>query len=135
MNILIICASRGLGLEFVRQFRAEGATVTATARSATGVAAIEALGATAFTLDVTDAASASGLAACIDGAKFDLVIVNAGVSGPHTAGLDTPSEADFDSVMHTNVLGPMRILPQLADALATAQTGSFLCYDGTSIEW
>lgn len=118
MNILIIGASRGLGLEFVRQYRAEGAKVTATARSAPGVAMLEALGATAFTLDVTDAASASGLAWRIDGAKFDLAIVNAGVSGPRTAGLDTPSQADFDQVMHTNVLGPMRIVPQLTEALA-----------------
>ena len=29
-----------------------------------------------------------------------------------------PGEADFDAVMHTNVLGPMRVIPQVADALA-----------------
>ena len=82
------------------------------------MAALEALGATAFALDVADAVSASGLAWRVDSAGFDVVIVNAGVYGPRHTGLDTPTEADFDSVMHTNVLGPMRVIPQLADALA-----------------
>lgn len=118
MKVLVIGASRGLGREFVAQYLADGAQVTATARKPEDVAALEAKGATAFLLDVADATSASGLAWRIDNAGFDVVIVNAGVYGPDTVALDTPAEADFDTVMHTNVLGPMRVIPQLADALA-----------------
>jgi NAD(P)-dependent dehydrogenase (short-subunit alcohol dehydrogenase family) len=118
MHILIIGASRGLGLEFVSQYRAAGAAVVATARDEAGLQRIRALGAKALRLDVADAASASGLAWPIDGEIFDTVIINAGVFGPRSDGLQTPSEADFDAVMHTNVLGPMRVLPQLAEALA-----------------
>lgn len=118
MHILIIGASRGLGLEFVSQYRAAGAAVVATARDEAGLQRIRALGAKALQLDVADAASASGLAWPIDGEAFDTVIVNAGVYGPRSDGLQTPSEADFDAVMHTNVLGPMRVLPQLVEALA-----------------
>jgi len=118
MNILVIGASRGLGLEFVAQYRAEGAAVTATARGDEGLARLRALGAVALHLDVADAASAAGLAAQIAGQRFDVAIVNAGVYGPRTQGLATPSTAEFDAVMHTNVLGPMRLLPQLAAALA-----------------
>jgi NAD(P)-dependent dehydrogenase (short-subunit alcohol dehydrogenase family) len=118
MHILIIGASRGLGLEFVSQYRAAGAAVVATARDEAGLQRIRALGAKALQLDVADAASASGLAWPIDGEAFDTVIVNAGVFGPRSDGLQTPSEADFDAVMHTNVLGPMRVLPQLTEALA-----------------
>lgn len=117
-QVLIIGASRGIGLEFVRQYRAAGDRVVATARSEEALAALRALGATALKLDVTDTASASGLAWQIDGHQFDLVVINAGVYGPRSAGLQTPTEAEFDSVMHTNVLGPMRVLPQLVDALA-----------------
>ncbi|PZP28700.1 MAG: short chain dehydrogenase [Roseateles depolymerans] len=118
MHVLIIGASRGLGLEFVRQYRAAGAQVTATARDDEGLARITAQGAKPLKLDVTSTASVSGLAWQIDGEAFDVVVINAGVYGPRTQGLEAPTEADFDAVMHTNVLGPMRVLPQLQDALA-----------------
>jgi NAD(P)-dependent dehydrogenase (short-subunit alcohol dehydrogenase family) len=118
MQVLIIGASRGIGLELVRQYRAAGAAVTATVRDDAGRARLLALGATPVTLDLTDAASASGLARSIDGAALDVVVFNAGVYGPRTSGLDTPTEAEFDHVMRTNVLGAMRVLPQAAAALA-----------------
>lgn len=118
MNVLIIGASRGIGLELVRQYRADGAAVSASARSDEGLQRLRELGATPVRLDVADAAGAAGLAWQIDGARFDIAILNAGVYGPRTSGLDTPTEAEFDHVMHTNVLGAMRVLPQLAAALA-----------------
>ncbi|HEY8881467.1 MAG TPA: SDR family oxidoreductase [Roseateles sp.] len=118
MNVLIIGASRGLGLEFVRQYRAAGARITATARDEAALERLREHGALALKLDVADTASVSGLAWLIDGEAFDVVVINAGVYGPSTAGLETPTAADFDAVMHTNVLGPMRVLPQIAESLA-----------------
>lgn len=118
MNVIVIGASRGLGLEFVAQYRAEGAAVTATARDDAGLARLHALGASALRLDVTDAAGVAAWPQQIEGAAFDIAIVNAGVYGPRAQGLATPSQADFDAVMHANVLGPMRVLPALVDALA-----------------
>ncbi len=118
MRVLVIGASRGIGREFVRQYLADGAQVTATARRPEQLAELEAAGASAFALDVGDAVSASGVAWRIDAANFDIAIVNAGVYGPRHGGLETPSASDFDAVMHTNVLGPMRVIPQLADAFA-----------------
>ncbi|MDM4767800.1 SDR family oxidoreductase [Pelomonas sp. SE-A7] len=118
MQVLVIGASRGIGLEFVRQYRQAGAQVVATARSEDGLAELHKLGAKALKLDVADTASSSGLAWQIDGHQFDRVILNAGIHGTRTTGLQTPPQDEFDAVMRTNVLGPMRVLPQLVDSMA-----------------
>lgn len=117
MHVLVIGASRGLGLELVRQYRADGHTVVATARNDAGVARLAELGASALTLDVAQLASCAGLAWSIDGEAFDAAWLVAGVYGPRTGGLDAPSPADFDAVMHTNVLAAMRLLPMIAGHL------------------
>jgi NAD(P)-dependent dehydrogenase (short-subunit alcohol dehydrogenase family) len=120
MNVLVIGASRGIGLEFARQYREAGDAVTASARDDTGLERLRGLGATPIRLDVADTASGSGLGWQIDGSKFDVAIVNAGVSGTRVAPVEPPSEANFDAVMRTNVLGPMRVIAQIAEALAPA---------------
>ncbi|WP_022979601.1 SDR family oxidoreductase [Ideonella sp. B508-1] len=117
-SVLVIGASRGIGLELVRQHRAEGRAVVATARDDAGLARLQAMGARALKLDVASPVSVSGLAWQIDGESFDAVWFCAGVYGPSTTGLQPPTLADFDRVMHTNVLGAMQVLPQLLDALA-----------------
>lgn len=116
-HALIIGASRGIGAEFVRQYRAEGWQVTATARSDDALAALRAQRATAIALDVTSAESTSRLAWQLDGQSFDVIVNVAGVLQRQT-GLEPPSDADFDHTMHANVLATMRVLPQLADMLA-----------------
>jgi NAD(P)-dependent dehydrogenase (short-subunit alcohol dehydrogenase family) len=118
MHVLIIGASRGLGLEFVTQYRAEGADVSATARDDAGLARLAALGAHAIGLDVADAAAGQALAAALSGKAFDIAVFSAGVYGRSSSGLEPPSTSEFDHVMHTNVLGPMRVIPALAAALA-----------------
>lgn len=116
-HALIIGASRGIGAEFVRQYRAEGWQVTATARGDEALAALRAQGATAIALDVTSAESVSRLAWQLEGVSFDVIVNVAGVL-KRQSGLEAPSDADFDHTMHANVLAPMRVLPQLVDKLA-----------------
>lgn len=117
-SVLIIGASRGIGQELVRQHLAAGDQVVATARDGASRERLAAQGATPIELDVADVRSVAGLAWRLDGYQFDRVYYVAGVFGPRTQGLQPPSEQDFDAVMHTNVLGPMRVVPQLLDVLA-----------------
>ncbi|HEY1230842.1 MAG TPA: SDR family NAD(P)-dependent oxidoreductase, partial [Ramlibacter sp.] len=112
-TVLILGASRGIGHEFVRQYRAAGDRVIASARNAQGLQAIEALGARALKIDVADPASVSGLSWQLEGEKFDVAVYVAGVYS--TAGAtEPPTQQDFDRVMRTNVLGAMQAIPQVA---------------------
>ena len=113
MNVLLIGASRGIGLEFARQYIDAGDRVMATARDADGLARLRALGAEAFKLDVTDPASISGLSWKLDGEKLDVAIYVAGVFGTEGA-TSPPTQQAFDAMLHTNVLGAMQALPQVA---------------------
>ena len=113
MNVLLIGASRGIGLEFARQYCEAGERVIATARDTEGLARLDALGAQSMQLDVANPASVSALSWRLDGEKIDLAIYVAGVYA--TQGADTPpTREQFDHVMHTNVLGAMQALPQVA---------------------
>lgn len=120
-SVLVVGASRGIGLEFVRQYRSDGVPVVATHRVADAARALRDLGARPLALDVLDAGAADALTQLLAGEPLGLAIVNAGVFGPRTAGLAPPLGADFDHVMRTNVLAPMRLIPALAPPLAAAR--------------
>ncbi|MBU6465625.1 MAG: SDR family oxidoreductase, partial [Burkholderiales bacterium] len=106
-------------LELVRQLRAAGGRVIATVRTAEARAALQALGAEVLTVDVADPASASGLAWQLDGERLDLAFYVAGVM--RRPGATTPpTQQDFDAVMHTNVLGAMQAIPQVAPLVEAA---------------
>ncbi|MBA2962794.1 MULTISPECIES: SDR family oxidoreductase [Ramlibacter] len=122
---LVIGASRGIGLEFVRQYRQAGERVIATARSEQGLRLLESLGAQALPLDVADPASTGKLGRALDGEKLDLALYVAGVYS--TAGaVEPPTRQDFDRLMHTNVLGAMQVIPQVAPLVAAAR-GRLVC--------
>jgi NAD(P)-dependent dehydrogenase (short-subunit alcohol dehydrogenase family) len=123
MKILVLGASRGIGLEFVLQYRAAGEIVIATARDAEGLARIAALGAQALKLDVTEPASISGLGWQLDGEKIDLAIYVAGLMS-HGGAKQPPARDDFDRILRTNVWGAMQAIPLVAP-LVEAAHGKF----------
>ena len=137
-NVLIVGASRGIGLGLVREFAADGHRVTATVRDktkATDLAKIAdgAAGKVKIeTVDTADAKSADGLRERLAGETFDVVLVNAGVGGPQ-ANPRTVSDEDFNQLFLTNSLGPVRLAEMLVKqvkpqtgviGLITSQLGS-----------
>jgi NAD(P)-dependent dehydrogenase (short-subunit alcohol dehydrogenase family) len=121
-TVLVIGASRGIGLEFARQYFESGDRVLATARDEAGLQRLRDLGATAFRLDVSDPASVSGLAWQLDGEQIDIALYVAGVYSQ--SGADTPpTQPEFDKLMHTNVLGAMQTIPQVAPLVEAAAQG------------
>ena len=121
-TILIIGASRGIGLAFVRQYREAGDRVIATARDDAALAQLRDLGAQALKIDVANPASVSGLSWQLDGEAIDTAVYVAGVMNRADA-TEPPTQPEFDRVMHTNVLGAMQVIPQVAPLVAAAQQG------------
>jgi NAD(P)-dependent dehydrogenase (short-subunit alcohol dehydrogenase family) len=111
-TVLVIGASRGISLEFVRQYRAAGDRVIATARDDAGLAQLAEMGAEPLRVDVADPVSVSGLSWQLDGEKLDVALYVAGVIDRGSA-TTPPTQPAFDRLMHTNVLGLMQVLPQV----------------------
>lgn len=118
-TVLVIGASRGIGLELVRQYRAAGARVIATARDDEGLTRLRELGAEPLRIDVAQPASVSGLAWQLDGEEIDVALYVAGVIDRGNATMP-PTQPVFDQVMHTNVLGLMQVLPQVMPMMEAA---------------
>lgn len=122
-TILIVGASRGLGLGLVAEHLKRGFDVIATVRKAADEPPLRALSnadrLTIHHLDVTSDADIARLAAAIT-APIDVVFINAGISGPRSV---TAAPADeLNAVMQANVFGPIRLAHALADRVRE-QTG------------
>ena len=116
---LIIGASRGIGHELARQYRADGWRVIATARKRADLDELARLGAEPVELDVTKLEAIAGLGWKLDGESIDAAWLVAGLYGPRADGF--PTQDDFDAVMHTNVLAAMRLLPIVAPLVASSR--------------
>jgi NAD(P)-dependent dehydrogenase (short-subunit alcohol dehydrogenase family) len=105
-RILIAGASRGIGLELVRQAAARGDEVIGTARDGDGMARIGTAGGQALRLDVTDEAALAAAGAAMEG-PVDLLVCNAGILRGR-GGIDAEDNgaAAWQKVLMTNVAGP-----------------------------
>jgi NAD(P)-dependent dehydrogenase (short-subunit alcohol dehydrogenase family) len=119
MNILIVGASRGIGLEFVKQYAAAGIEVVGTARDDAGMQRIADAGGDALAFDALTDDPKILLDTC--GAKLGICVINAGVYGPKAASGESFAQEEFDQVMRSNVYVAMRLIPALAPALVAAR--------------
>jgi NAD(P)-dependent dehydrogenase (short-subunit alcohol dehydrogenase family) len=120
-TVLVLGANRGLGLEFAKQYAADGYDVIATCRRPTEATELRRLGVRLEALDTSTSSSIEALAKKLEGESIDVLICNAGVYGPRGDTMtDMPTE-DFDLVMRTNVLGPLRLTLAFASQVAKAR--------------
>ncbi len=112
---LIIGASRGLGLGLVKQLQADGWHVTATVRDPARADALQALpGVQIEQLDIDDAKQLSALEQRLQGQVFDLLFVNAGVSGPAHQSASAATGAEIAQLFMTNAIAPIRLAARFA---------------------
>jgi NAD(P)-dependent dehydrogenase (short-subunit alcohol dehydrogenase family) len=126
-SVLITGANRGLGLEFARQYAADGWGVYAASRNPAAAEQLRGLAQQApdrFTLvamDVTDAESIRTAARQLRDTAIDVLINNAGISG---AGGQVTGKVDYESwarVLDVNMMGPLRVTEAFVDQLARSE--------------
>jgi NAD(P)-dependent dehydrogenase (short-subunit alcohol dehydrogenase family) len=143
---LITGANKGLGYETARRLIEAGHSVWMGARDATrGQQAADALGGRFVQLDVTSDASVAGAAKKVAAAGgLDVLINNAGISGPHSQAAELTAE-DALAVYGTNVVSIVRMISAFVPILrassaptivnVTSGMGSFaLVHDPERIE-
>ena len=136
-SVMITGASRGIGLEFARQYLADGYKVYATCHKIAGAEHLMALPSgrgkiDVIEMDVTNAAQVKAVAKRLNGIPIDVLINNAGTVEPifygsgAYEGNDDPDlrNYDFDAwleLLKTNVLGPARVCGAFVDNLSAGE--------------
>jgi len=113
-TVLITGGNRGIGLEFARQYLADGWEVIATARQSSPE--LDALDVRVEPLDLADREAVAAFPSKVE-ASLDLFIANAGTSQPmNTQGADNARE--WQSMMMVNAIAPYQLgkalLPRIA---------------------
>ncbi len=124
-TILITGSNRGIGLELVHQYAAQGWQVLACCRRPGQATALNRLAdkfpdITLHTLDVTQQDQVQKLAADLQDCPIDILFNNAGIYGPYDAVFGNTDEARWLECLRTNVIAPMKMmeafLPQVAES-------------------
>ena len=125
--VLITGANRGLGLEFARQYLADGWQVLASCRDADSVSELQRLAKassgklTVVSMDVTDAESVHKAATQLGGVAIDLVINSAGIIGVSGQRAGNVDYASWAHVLDVNTMGPLRVLEAFIDHIARSK--------------
>jgi len=126
-TVLITGASRGIGLEFARQYAERGWNVIATARTPADDKLLQDLisehdNVTVEELDVTNHAEIDTLAKKLQDQPIDILISNAGISGGYENQIfGKLNYKSFDDVFAVNVKGPLKIAEAFINHVAASE--------------
>jgi NAD(P)-dependent dehydrogenase (short-subunit alcohol dehydrogenase family) len=126
-SALITGANRGIGLEFAKQYLADGWRVYATCRDPNSASELRQLADKSgdklriLALNVTDPASVKAAAAELDGQAIDLLLNNAGVGGVRGQTIGNIDYEAWAKVLDANTMGPMRVSEAFVDHVARSK--------------
>ena len=126
-SVLLIGASRGLGLALAQEWQQRGRHVVATVRGTRrtplhDLAEAHARDVEIERIDVTEPEQIAALRERLASRTFDLLFVNAGVSNGAEDVVSETSTEDFVRVMVTNALSPLRVVEALRDLVTPTGT-------------
>jgi NAD(P)-dependent dehydrogenase (short-subunit alcohol dehydrogenase family) len=119
-TILLIGASRGLGLAMTAEFLKRGWNVVSTVRSSARTKLHDLADAhegrvETENLDITQPDQIAALRDRLSGRSFEILFANAGTANPGDETIAQVSTEEFVRVMITNALAPMRVIEGLQD--------------------
>jgi NAD(P)-dependent dehydrogenase (short-subunit alcohol dehydrogenase family) len=126
-SILLIGASRGLGLALTEEYLRAGATVVATVRGPRRTALHDLVDVypgrlEIETVDITEQQDITALHDRLNDRSFDLLFVNAGVANAAEETVADVGTDEFSRLMVTNALSPMRVIEVFHDLLPDTGT-------------
>jgi NAD(P)-dependent dehydrogenase (short-subunit alcohol dehydrogenase family) len=120
-TLLLIAASRGLGLAMADEFLKKDWNVVGTVRAGSTRTKLHDLAdphpgrLEIETLDITEPAQTAALRQRLSGRAFEMLFVNAGTSNNPQETIGEVTTDEFVRVMITNALSPMRVVESLED--------------------
>jgi NAD(P)-dependent dehydrogenase (short-subunit alcohol dehydrogenase family) len=121
-SVLITGCDSGLGVEFARQYAAEGYRVFATCLNPDKSDAARAIegDVRVLKLDVSDLAAIDALADKLRNEPIDILLSNAGIGRPHPP-FGKTDYAHWHRILEVNLIGPMRLAEAFVEHVAASQ--------------
>ncbi len=132
-NIMIVGATRGIGLELTKQYAEEGNSVIACARDTGSASLLDELASgsdniTIEQLDVSNPSSIEEASNKIGDIAIDTVIIVAGAVGgmPENQSIDNIDIEEWHRTLDTNTIGPLLVAKAFKDNLVASGDGNLM---------
>src|SRR5689334_18454581 len=121
-TVLVTGCDTGLGVEFARQYAADGCRVFATCLDPGNARETQAIGGDVrvLKLDVSDLAAIDALADALRNDPIDILVSNAGIGRPHPP-FGKTDYALWQRMLAVNLIGPLRLAEAFVEHVAASR--------------